>query len=51
MSKRKFQTEMDAALAPVLPYLTPEKPKDKEEAHRDILSATLGPRGTFDENQ
>ena len=29
MSKRKFQTEMDAALAPVLQYLTPEKPKKK----------------------
>ena len=29
MSKRKFQSEMDAALAPVLPYLTPEKPRKK----------------------
>ena len=31
MSKRKFQKEMDAALAPVLPYLTPEKPKKKRK--------------------
>ena len=31
MSKRKFQTEMDAALAQVLPYLTPEKPKEKRK--------------------
>ena len=29
MSKRKFQDELDAALAPVLPYLTPEKPSKK----------------------
>ena len=29
MSKRKFQDELDAALAPVLPYLTPEKPSNK----------------------
>ena len=29
MSKRKFQEELDAALAPVLPYLTPEKPRKK----------------------
>ena len=29
MSKRKFQDELDAALAPVLPYLTTEKPSKK----------------------
>ena len=29
MSKRNFQSEMDAALAQVLPYLTPEKPTKK----------------------
>ena len=29
MSKRKFQSEIDAALAPVLPYMTPEKPRKK----------------------
>ena len=29
MSKHKFQDELDAALAPVLPYLTPEKPRKK----------------------
>ena len=31
MSKRKFHTEMGTALAPVLPYLTPEKPKKKRK--------------------
>ena len=30
MSKRKFQDELDAALAPVLPYLIPEKPRKRE---------------------
>ena len=29
MSKRKFQDELDATLAPVLPYLTQEKPRKK----------------------
>ena len=29
MCKCKFQSEMDAALASVLPYLTPEKPRNK----------------------
>ena len=29
MSKRKLQSEMDAALASVLPYLTPEKLRKK----------------------
>ena len=27
MSKRKFQDELDAASAPILPYLIPEKPR------------------------
>ena len=31
MSKRKFQTEMDTALAPVLLYLTLEKPMKKRK--------------------
>ena len=31
MSKHKFQKEMDAALAPVLPYLAPEKLKKKRK--------------------
>ena len=31
MSKRKFQTEVDAALASILPYLTLPKPKKKRK--------------------
>ena len=43
MSKPKIQKEMDAALAPVLPYLTPKKPKKKRKPAGTSLLPHLVP--------
>ena len=43
MSKRKFQEDLNATLVPVLPYLTPEKPRKKEKPAETSLLPHLVP--------